>query len=418
MSKEREQKKGGNKPPSIANNTPKNGVLQQRYNYIPIDYIKARIIGLNKEHFLNNGTLIFTPVFEEKTTDTVKYWYNDYNNLKTKVYETGGIYIAGSLHKFSNLGLHNHNQYNESAFNETIEELKRVYGIDTKHLQIIQIEYGVNLPPPIPTNEILNNLLQHKNKDFEQKISSEFGKYYQCQHSNYILKVYNKSLQYGCNDEILRIEIKQTNWSEYRKQGLHSLHDFNEYNKVDLLNNLLQKWNEIIFYDPTNTNIDKWSKYSNINFWRELRTKSHTTQKKHRDRLKLINSKFGLNIQIQISNLIIESVNNSQGLRNYNLVKNQRYCRLTGVNISMQRIDSFLLSHGGLNYLLQNDKQTFDKIANMFLTQKWFTSSIETQIKEIAHNIRAKYNYRELKYLGSQLTMFNIYGGKELQVYI
>lgn len=418
MRKDKDKIKGSDKLPLFANNTPKNGVLQQRYNYIPIDYIKARIIGLEKEHFLNNGTLIFTPVLEEKTTDTVKYWYNDFNNLKLKVYETGGIYFAGSLHKFSNDGLHNHNQYNETAFNETIKELNRVYGIEPKHLNIIQIEYGVNLTPPIPTNEILNNLLQHKNKDFEQKISSESGKYYQCQHSNYILKVYNKSLQYGCKDEVLRIEIKQTNWSEYRKQGLHSLHEFNESNKVSFLNNLLQKWHEIVFYDPTTTNVNKWGKYSNINFWRELRTKSHTTQKKHRDRLKLINSNYGLNIQNQISNLIIESVNNSQGLRNYNLVENQKLCKLTGVNISMQKNDSFLLSHGGLKYLLQNDKKTFDKVANTFLTQKWFTSSIEIKIKEIAHSIRTKYNYRESKYLSSQLTMFDPYGVKELQVYI
>jgi len=403
-------KKGGVKPPLIANNTTNKAVLMQRYDYIPIDYIKAQIIGLDKDHFLNNDSLVFTPVLEQKTTDTVKYYFNDLENLKTKIYVSGGIYFSGSLHKFYNNGLHNHNEFNQNAYIETLERLKLVYGIEPHNIRIIQLEYGVNVLPPIPTNDILNNLIQHKNRDFEQKISNEKGKYYQCEHSNYILKVYNKGLQYGCKDEILRTEIKQTNWSEYRKQGFNTLHDFNECDKLQFINNLLTKWNDIIFYDPTNSNITKWGKYSNINFWRELRQKSHTTQKKHADRLKQLNKIHGLNVQKLVNDEVLKMVNNLQGFRNFNLVKNQRFCRLTKVNISMQRNDSFLLSHSGLYYLLEHDKPTFENLKKLFLSELWETSSITKQIKEIAHNIRAKYNYRERKYNGKQLTMFNPLG--------
>lgn len=412
MDEVKKHKKGNDAfPLVVANNTTNKGVLLQIYDYIPIDYLKAQIIGLDKDHFLNNNKLVFTPVFERETTDTVKYWYNEFNSLKTKVYESGGVYLSGSLHKYFNSGVHNHNQYNQTAYLETIKQLKTIYGIEPEHLRIIQIEYGVNIPPPIPTNDILNNLLQHKNKDFEQKISNEFGKYYQSEHANYILKVYNKALQYGCKDEILRIEIKQTNWSEYRKQGLYTLKDFNDSNKIGFVNNLLTKLNQIVFYDPTNVNIEKWGKYSHINFWRELRSKSHNTQKKHRDRLKTLNSIQGTNVQNRLTDEVIESLNNSQGVRFYNLVQNDRFCRLTGVNISMQRNDSFLLSHGGLYNLLEYDKPTFEKIKHTFLSGKWQTSSIPTQIKEIAHNIRGKYSYRETKYHGNQLPLFEMYGG-------
>lgn len=410
MSKAIEHKKRGQKPLSFANNNTNNGVLMQRYEYIPIDYIKAQIIGLCKDHFLNNDKLIFTPVFERQTTDTVKYYYNEFENLKTKVYESGSIYFNGSLHKFFNNGLHNHNEFNQSAYFETLERLKLIYGIEPDNIRIIQLEYGVNIKPPIPTNDILNNLIQHKNKDFEQKISNENGKYYQCEHANYIIKVYNKGLQYGCKDEILRIEIKQTNWSEPRKRGVNSLHDFNQCDKLNFVNDLLTKWNEIIFYDPTNTNIKKWGKYSNVNFWRELRTKSHTTQKKHADRLRELNNTKGLNIQKLVNDEVVKMMNNLQGFRNFNLVKNQRFCRLTGVNISMQRNNSFLLSHSGLYYLLEHDKHTFMNIKKLFLSDLWETSSITKQVKEIAHNIRAKYNYREKKYNGGQLSMFNPLG--------
>jgi hypothetical protein len=422
-------KKRGSTPLSFANNTTNKGVLQQRYDYIPIDFIKAQLVGLSEEHFLNNiglgvgkflkyNGLVFTPVFEKETSDTVKYWYNEFENFKLKIYESGGIYFSGSLHKFYNNGLHNHNEFNQSAYTETLERIKSVYGIEPQSIRIIQIEYGVNIKPPINTNDILYNLLQHKNKDFEQKISNDKGDYLQCEHSQYIIKVYNKAKQYKLIDEVLRIEIKQTNWSEYRKKGIRTLKDFNDTNKLQFLDYLLGKWNEIVFYDPTNKNVDKWIKYSNINFWRSIKTISDKNKSKHKNRLKELNKSNGLDIQNRIHNEIIKTVNLLQGVRNFNFNKNQRVCKLTGVNISMQRNDSFLLSHSGLYYLLQNDKKNFERIKSMFLNRNWFTSSIEKQIKEIAHNIRTKYTYRKRKHKGQQLIMFKPLEGKELQLYI
>ena len=328
-------KKGSDKLPLIANNNTNNGVLMQRYEYIPIDFIKAQIIGLDKEHFLNNDKLVFE-WYKPKKPNKKPYWFNEFENIEIKIYETGSIYFSGSLHKFYNNGLHNHNEFNKGAYFETLERIKSIYGIEPENIRVIQLEYGVNILPPIQTNDILNNLIQHKNKDFEQKISNDNGKYYQCEHANYIIKIYNKSLQYGCKNEVLRIEIKQTNWSEHRQQGFNTLHDFNKWNKYQFVNNLLTKWNEVIFYDPTNRDVEKWGKYSNVNFWRELRTKSHTTQKKHTDRLRELNKTKGKNVQKRVNDEVVNMMNNLQGFRNFNLVENQRYCRLTGVNISMQ----------------------------------------------------------------------------------
>lgn len=418
MGKERTNKKGSVKLPSFANNTPINGVLQQRYDYIPIDYIKARIVGLNKDHFLNNSKLTFTPVLENKTTDSVKYWYNEFDNIKVKVYESGGIYLNGSLHKFYNNGLHNHNEFDNGAYLETLNELNEVFKIEPRNLNIIQIEYGVNITPPIRTNQILNNLIQHKNKDFEHKISNEHGNYYQCEHEKYIIKVYDKALQYGCKDEVLRIEIKQSNWSEYREQGLYSLEDFNQCNKLLFLNNLLTKWNDIIFYDPTNKGVEKWGKYSHTNFWRELRTKSNKTQKKHRDRLRTINKEHGLNVQQLVNDEVINNVNKLQGVRNYKFTNEKRFCVLTGLEITMQRKDSFLLSHGGLYYLKKHEPETFNRVKKKFLSHNWLTSSIDKQVKEIAHVIRSRYNHQLSKYPTYQTSLFDLSKGKELRVYI
>lgn len=393
-------------------------MLKQRYDYIPIDYIRGQIIGLSKSHFLDNDTLVFTPVFERETSDCVKYWYCGLNNLKLKIYESGGIYISGSLHKFYNGGLHNHNQFSESQYLDVLSQLKETFRITPENIYIQCLEYGVNVKPPIKTNDILNNLIQHKNQDFEQKISNDRGKYLQCEHSQYIIKVYNKAKQYKLKDEVLRIEIKQTNWSNYRKQSITTLHDFNNVDKSIFVSYLLEKWNEIVLFDPTNREVGQWIKYSNINFWRSLDPKSDKTKFTHKTRLKELNKSKGRDIQTLINDQIINTINQLQGVRNYNFSTNQRVCKLTGVNISMQRNDSFLLSHGGLYHLLHNDKKTFERISKLFLTSNWTTSSIDKKVKEIAHNIRAKYTHRKRKYKGQQTTMFEPLEGKELQLYI
>lgn len=63
-------------------------------------------------------------------------------------------------------------------------------------------------------------------------------------------------------------------------------------------------------------------------------------------------------------------------------------CKITGVNISMQKEDSFLLSHTGLKHYYKTDKILFEQIKSKYLTEKWLLSNFEIQITEIAHNIR------------------------------
>ena len=75
------------------------------------------------------------------------------------------------------------------------------------------------------------------------------------------------------------------------------------------------------------------------------------------------------------------------------LVNTSRICLVTGLNISMQKEDSFLLSHTGLNYYFNTDKKVFNEVKRKHLSDKWQKSNFTIQIKEIAHNIRNhKYN--------------------------
>ena len=90
-------------------------------------------------------------------------------------------------------------------------------------------------------------------------------------------------------------------------------------------------------------------------------------------------------------------------------IKNQWFCKVTGFNISMQKENSILLSHTGLKYYYNTDKRIFEQIKRRYLTKIWFKSNFETQIKEIAHNIRNTNSNRKIKqkriYKQGQLTM-------------
>jgi len=397
------QKKGIVKSvPFNANiHTSNESCITQRYEYIPIDFIKVQIIGYEKEHFTNNPLLEFTHVLDN---DEVKFQKCTFENFTLKIYVSGYIVLGGSIHKYFNNGLHNYNDFNKYDFDHSIQRLTNFLNIETSSMRIIHLEYGFNLNLDTQVDSILNNLMVHKRVEMEQPINDKRGKYNQFKHSNYIIKIYDKGKQYKQPKNILRIEIKQTNWSEYRLKGIITLNDFVQVDKKPFVNNLIKKWNEILFFDPLNKDEHKWSKYSNKNFWIELNTKSNKTYNKHQKRLFQINSSYGT--QNKISEFIITTQNLLQGVTNFEYKPKTRKCLVTGVDITNQKENSFLLSHSGLYQLLDNDNTTFDYLRKRYLTPNWQTSSTQIQVKEIAHNIRNKYFNNQHRYNPNQLLIF------------
>ena len=71
---------------------------------------------------------------------------------------------------------------------------------------------------------------------------------------------------------------------------------------------------------------------------------------------------------------------------------------------------AFLLSHTGLKYYYNTDKKIFKQIKRRYLTKRWWREDYQTQIKEIAHNIRNRYNNKKLSkvrnYNPNQLGLF------------
>lgn len=167
----------------------------------------------------------------------------------------------------------------------------------------------------------------------------------------------------------------------------------------------------MLFYDNT-IQIDHLStklkravlEYSNPNYWTGLLANNQTKNfHYHKNQLKKITLANSTKVQdltagimgkkidllncktIQIDPLTILS--KRIVLDNEKEVK-KNICKVTGFNIEMQKNDSVLLSHTGLRYYYQTDRKIFEQIKRRYLSKRWTSSDFETQIKEIAHNIR------------------------------
>ena len=148
--------------------------------------------------------------------------------------------------------------------------------------------------------------------EMEQTITRYDGKYIRAIHDAYELKLYDKAAQYHLPNEVFRIEIKTTNWSRNRRNGIITLSDFIKCQKTPFVCNLIERWNDVLFADPTTDYGQRWHKYTNPEYWRELKQGSRTNFHRHWQRMRSMSEMKGDNIQNTVANLIAETVQNLQ----------------------------------------------------------------------------------------------------------
>ncbi|ESU29481.1 hypothetical protein FLJC2902T_08870 [Flavobacterium limnosediminis JC2902] len=391
-----------------------------------IDFVKILIKDLDPSELEGNTLLDFerkasVTTGEIKTVNRYGYAITPYKHAYYKgiefvIYDTGTVFFKGSLHKYWNNGAHNYNNFDLKAVLLVLNDLNDKFNITPQQCILKCLEVGVNITPPEPTNEILNNCLLHKTKLFEYQKNSEEGKYKQVEHSQYIIKAYNKALHYKSkgfeiDSEIMRFEIKYTRMEKLNKKGIFTLFDLINYGLHNFKNELITEWENVLFYDNT-TQIDTLStklkyrmlEYSNPNYWSGLLSNNQTENfKTHRKQFKEITKTYSNNIQKNITEVISQKVDflnfNTTQIDTLNILSKKvelvsstpsekSVCKVTGLDISMQKENSLLLSHTGLKYYYLTDKKTFEQIKRRYLSGKWVFSDYKMQIKEIAHNIR------------------------------
>jgi hypothetical protein len=351
-------------------------------------------------------------------------------------------------HYYYNDNLHNANDFTVKDCINIILEFKNTFAIDWEQLKIINVEFGINILSPVDIKDLITFLTYHNQNEFIRDIQYPYSK------KSYLinkrserpndykfLKAYAKGIQFPeyCDINKFRFEIGSHQSKYINKLGIFNINDLLKTNIYEIFSeNIILEFSKILLLDDktdlsnlTEKEQSQFRQYLNPNFWYRIKQDNQRNRfNKEKTKYNKLLDKTGNHIKKQLEKIIFEKleylksgavstphINIKSGAVSsiiYNGISTQNKtatCNVTGINISMQKSNSILLSHTGLKYYFKNDKPTFEKIKKRFLSNHWRDSNFETQIKEIAHNIRNANNNRQLKqkriYKSAQIRLFD-----------
>lgn len=402
-----------------------------------IDYIKVLIRGGNISKLRSNENLEFfsevnLTTGEIKTMDkkgmkitTKEQAY--YQGLKFTIHASGKIFISGSLHKYWNKGEHNYNDFSLDAIIEVLTDIRQKFDISPHQMKINALEIGVNIIPPIKTIEILKSCFLHSTKEFKWVSVRDEGRYIQAEHSQYVVKIYDKARHYKAKgfpiiNEIIRFEIKYMKMEKLKKHNIQTIQDILDFGLENFVPMLAKEWSKILFYDYTiKSNCKALPNYCNPYYWKDL-TCRRSAFNKHRiilselirDSSENISKKIKEQITTKGHDLVIRGVQIDPLYIWSKRIppKLNQTCCITGLDISMQKPNSKLLSHTGLYFYKKNHPEIFKNLKRKYLSDYWNDSDLKMQIQELAHNIRNRKNNLTLSqkrlYPPNQYRLFSV----------
>ena len=285
--------------------------LSSRLNNTQVDDLKKRI-DFNGSYNESTGELESILPNGKKVSYRTTGWTK---NMKLVLFPKGHIEVSGSLHKYYNDRKHNYNQFGRKEAEIALKRLIEATGLELPFFKVDSVEVGVNLIPPIPSDNIINNALMYKRSPFEAKYCSDEGNYRQATLSEYWVKLYNKRLHYekqgyDIGYEILRFELKINKMRILSKYGVFTLEDLID-NVEYIARDLLPKaWKEVLLYDPTmnKQTKEKTIKYANVNFWREIAGKNNRSYNYHYRKLYRFMEGNTCAIQALVEDLMLETL--------------------------------------------------------------------------------------------------------------
>ena len=247
-----------------------------------IDEIRIFSLPITINELINNPWLEFPMNLDESgvfnsRNQTVKY--RDLVLTLNKEKQTRKL--RGSLHKYLNDGHHNHNDFSFQDVKAMIEDIQEKFAVDTAQCRLSNVEYGVNLRTHFDPTDLISDLIQHGLKPF---VPMPKGIGCSARHCQYTIKIYNKGFQYGLPYFLLRIEIRVERMEYLQSKGIpvYYLSDLLDSNiQQQLADDLVKRFNEILFYDST-IEVDHLTSSKQIilsngrnpDYWEQLPTKS------------------------------------------------------------------------------------------------------------------------------------------------
>lgn len=259
------------------------------------------IISTNKNKTVESKTIVHEAIYEHLT---FTYKETTTRNKQTNIMEsTHNLEINGSLHKYYTNGFNN-TDYTYFDFVCTIYKLSKTFGINPFHCRITNLEFGVNINPKENIYHIISQCIFLKNK--MPNVNNYNGKGYMkvFEFAQYSVKMYDKGIQYGSDNNQLRFEIKAKK-NQYLKFAniitLADLFDIEKWNKLS--NHLQEMLMRLLIYEDIDLNLmphkDQlfYTKTMNSNYWYETHQKSKHTLKEHRQKFKKLTNDYGNNLQ-------------------------------------------------------------------------------------------------------------------------
>jgi hypothetical protein len=287
-----------------------------------IDNLKLFALDKHKvdSHIINNEVLELQSYFNYATGELIEYPKKGKDlNLEITICEKSTT-IKGSLHKYHNekakKGSQNFDDFYFSQIDEQIRGLIKKYQIENS-TSITNLEFGFNLavekdPQIILDSNILMNNLKAPNKNL--KFSGK-GDLKEFQMTDYSIKIYNKSKQFKLDTNILRVELKITQKRFLQKLGIFKLEDLlNKDAFFRLFEALRDKIEGLVIVDEfqdkimLETDKDKLNKYSNPNYWINIKsTKSPKQISRLKKEFETLLNKYKL---LHTKNEILEKLEN------------------------------------------------------------------------------------------------------------
>ncbi|MFT5822118.1 MAG: hypothetical protein ACI8ZM_003374 [Crocinitomix sp.] len=289
---------------------------------IMVDFQKTEVFGVDTELWINHPLLVFEVKKTVVTGQERSKRIAKYRTLDFIISQSGRMFIHGSLHKYYNFmksikGINqktqieinkgfNGNDFTLFNFIEVLFDIEEQFFCSFGNSRLSNLEVGVNFWHQFITSVILKHLMLFHGKTFKKPLSVSFR---EVEQAHYFVKVYDKQLQYGLPDRMMRYELKYIKMNDLNKLGIHNLNDLIDQGNLNRIKTLLlKKWDKVSIYDFTIdrsrlsvVNEKRCLLYSNENFWSGLAPNRRNRPKMYYRR---IEKEYSEHIHQQISDLI------------------------------------------------------------------------------------------------------------------
>ena len=242
-----------------------------------IDYIKIALERKDYEQeFLGRADFYNLKQSYHLDTGEVGKITTGYHENLTLVINPRYIVIAGSIHKYHNivfgLGDQNHTDFKYGELCKIIRIMEVRMKFDMRDALIQNMEFGVNIGLSIsPTHLLKKNVIlqNYKEPSVKEYWHNSKGCYNEYEWSQYYLKVYDKGIQYGLSEYVLRIEIKTKKSEVFTKgNGKWTLQDLLDRKLHTLKALLLRRIEELLIVDDFDAyDFDSTHDYKRIKDW-------------------------------------------------------------------------------------------------------------------------------------------------------